>query len=133
MNADSFVIKRAKFLATKILANAGVRLEWSNHAEGEIRIEMVAGVARFHPGALAYAAPFTKSGIRVRVFYDRVLETRRGIAAAEVLAHVFAHEIVHILAGTDGHSISGLMKAEWGKSDYNRNGSWPIAFHEERS
>lgn len=63
-----------------------------------------------HPGALGYAKPFQRSGIRVVIFYDRVAALEHG---PRMLGHVMAHELGHMLMGTNGHSESGMMMARW--------------------
>lgn len=49
------------------------------------------------------------------VFYGRVFELHRdrNVPVPEVLGHVVAHEIGHLLLGLDAHSISGIMRALW--------------------
>ena len=42
-----------------------------------------------------------------------------------VLAYAIAHEIVHIVTGSDGHSQIGIMKRRWAPPDINS-----IEFHE---
>jgi hypothetical protein len=66
------------------------------------------------PRALAYARPFFRDGIRVVVAMDRVYAHSRltGARAEVILGLVLAHEIGHVLKGTDGHAILGLMRAQ---------------------
>jgi hypothetical protein len=35
-----------------------------------------------------------------------------------VLAHAAAHEVGHLLLGTQAHTSEGLMKANWVRSDF---------------
>jgi hypothetical protein len=67
-----------------------------------------------HPGALGYAYPFARAGFRVVIFANRVTSMDRHY---EVLGHVIAHEIGHVLIGTVEHSPSGVMRAHWSKAD----------------
>jgi hypothetical protein len=71
-------------------------------------------------GALAFAAPFASTGVRVTIFYDRValLLSPSAPAAAAILGCVLAHEIAHVLLETNGHSESGLMRAHWTADDF---------------
>jgi hypothetical protein len=46
------------------------------------------------------------------------------------LAHVLAHEITHMLQGTDRHSDSGIMKARWNSEDYFEMLRTPLSFTE---
>jgi hypothetical protein len=48
------------------------------------------------------------------VFYDRVQElTERQKLGHALLADVMAHEIGHLLLGSNSHSLSGIMCAHW--------------------
>lgn len=48
------------------------------------------------------------------VFYDRVQElTERQKLGHALLADVMAHEIGHLLLGSNSHSVSGIMCAHW--------------------
>ena len=69
------------------------------------------------PGALAYAQVY--EGVHIRVFWDRVQNAVRGASplCTFLLAHVMAHEIVHVLECINRHSENGLMKASWTKED----------------
>lgn len=115
----------AQQIAGQMFRRIGVDLEWrmasrSCPANG-IVIELTTYTpADLHPLALAYAMPF--EGTRVRVYFDRV-RLRAGDSLAReyaLLAHVLAHEIAHILQGTDTHSPTGVMKARWDRQDYDQ-------------
>jgi hypothetical protein len=84
----------------------------------------------FMPGALAYAKPFAVSGTRIRVFAGRIFQDHRPDQAL-VLAHVLVHEIAHVLEGTDHHSQSGIMKANWDGADFARMRVRPLTFTNE--
>ena len=48
------------------------------------------------------------------VFYDRVQElAERQRLGHRLLADVMAHEIGHLLLGSNSHSLSGIMSAHW--------------------
>jgi hypothetical protein len=133
--SNPFVLERAQFLASRILAEADVHLEWRR--PGAQDIGSVIGIwldagkpSTFHPGALAYAAPFAGGGRQIHILYDRVLAAYSASATPDVLAHVLAHEIGHILIGTDGHASSGVMKARWDSHDYFEMVHHPLRFTE---
>ena len=44
-----------------------------------------------------------------------------GAAAARVLGFAVAHELGHLLLGTNAHAAAGLMRAVWSRSDLQRN------------
>jgi hypothetical protein len=112
--------------AAKMLAAAGVSVAWRlgkpNYRGPAEVIEAVLTTRtdeNFRPGALAYATIGPQSGIRIVVFYDRILHD--GInSSAPILAHVLVHEITHILEGVERHSAYGVMKATWEGDDWMR-------------
>ena len=115
--------QRAKFEATSIFAKIDVELKWvaySDCPEEAIRVQLnptaVPGVS---PTALACAYPFNKSSHVIVLFRNRVDEilAGRGAAAGVILGHILAHEIGHVLLGTDTHTAAGLMKPGWNSLD----------------
>jgi hypothetical protein len=114
---------RGEGAATQLLKQAGVRIEWQKDehecvpAAHDIVVSVkLATPGDLHPGALAYALPFERT--RIVLFYDRVLNTLGPSGVPSLLGHVLAHEIVHILQGTDQHASSGVMKSHWDAHDY---------------
>jgi hypothetical protein len=54
------------------------------------------------------------AGYFAYVFYDRIQElAQRRRLGHKLLADVMAHEIGHLLLGSNSHSVSGLMCAHW--------------------
>ena len=64
---------------------------------------------------VALTGPDLRDAGMAWVFYDRIEEAAlaRGSAPLRGLAHVMAHEVGHVLLGTNGHAARGLMQAEW--------------------
>jgi hypothetical protein len=129
------VLQSARAQATWMFAKVGVPLRWHN---GEppagvpaIRVRFTTGVPdTVRPSALAYAHPFAQGVAGIVVLYDRVrfaAERRPGFEH-RLLAHVLAHEIGHVLAATDAHSESGVMKARWSRDDYEKMAKAPLPF-----
>jgi len=121
----------AEAVANKVLASAGVHVRWQD-CDLPARSKSTTGAdtidIRFvystpsgrNPGALAESRPFAGSGVRVTVFFDRVAELSKHepLFTPRILGHVLAHEIGHVLQGTDLHSPTGVMKARWDDHDY---------------
>jgi hypothetical protein len=121
----------AKSIASKIFAEAGVRIKWriGEPRRGEQQIPILIKLtsdtpASLAPGSLAYAQVY--EGVHIRVFCDRIQNTVRGAnplplgtstLSTFLLAHVMAHEIAHILEGINRHSNTGLMKPSWTKRE----------------
>ncbi len=117
-------IFRAQTIASQIIAGAGVRIKWQlgaprrSEREGAMIIDLTSDTPKtLAPGALAYSQVF--EGVHIKVFWDRVQNTVNGGSRlrTSLLAHVMAHEIVHILEGINRHSETGLMKASWTRTE----------------
>ena len=128
----------AEAVAAKVLASDGFRVRWqdgdlparSKSATGGDTIHPAAETMDIRlvystppgkkPSALAEALPFAQRGVRVTVFFDRVaaLAGHDPLFTPRILGHVLAHEIGHVLRGTDLHSETGVMKAHWDGADY---------------
>jgi len=124
VRVDSALVLRARALAGAVLLQAGVRIEWLSSKEcripGENVVRLVldsAAPPRFGPETMAYALPYDVSETAIHIFYPRVVEDHWD-APAQVLGHVIAHELGHVLEGVARHSNEGLMKARWGPRDY---------------
>ena len=130
--ANAAAVFQAERSAARMLAEAGVRLDWQgdlrrcNRSASGIAITlMLTTPPDQHPGAMAYARPYGDPA--VTVFYDRVMAA----AVAPLLAHVLAHEIAHVLEGVAIHSATGIMKAKWTPRDYTEMRHAPLRFTEE--
>ena len=71
-----------------------------------------------------------KTGVIATVYLDRVnwLAAASGVDARVLLGRVLAHEIGHLLLGTNAHGRTGLMRAVWSRSALQRNqpGDWRV-------
>ena len=76
--------------------------------------------AQFGDGTLGIAAqPEKGTPGSASVFYSRVEELAKGGTASVpvILGHAAAHEIGHLLLGSNSHSPLGLMRARWSRQD----------------
>jgi hypothetical protein len=149
------VLENAKHEASRVLAAAGIRMEW---IECPLREEQTGpryaacrtpmGVAdmllRIIPRsmqgernlgrALGYAMPLTGSPpTRAYVLYDRLRERVRESRVAEhrLLGYVIAHEIAHLLLIDESHSRRGVMMAHWSERELVQIESGSMGFSSE--
>ncbi len=133
----ALVLIRAKALTSRMLATAGLALDWHSaetavcrevHPRDTVRIEFAGETsADQHDGALAYAKPY--QGSQIVVFYARIDRDAKGSAqASNLLAHVMTHEIAHLLQGVARHSETGVMKARWNQMDLDLMAYEPLPF-----
>jgi hypothetical protein len=74
---------------------------------------------------LGFAAVDTTAGrgTLATVFADRIvrLAARSGIDGGTLVGYAIAHEIGHLLLGTDAHAARGLMRAAWTLPEISRH------------
>ena len=132
----------SKTITSHIFAAIGVKLIWVDchgkraaSRDGTIIVNFSAATPiDLKPGALGLSFPF--EGTHARVFCDRIrrsaaLSIVGGVRPSMVsilLGHVVAHEITHLLEGTNVHSNSGIMKASWDASDYDQMARRTLTF-----
>jgi hypothetical protein len=147
-------LDRALENTSHILAAAGVLAVWELgdvlSPEGHIADISVAGTAdrrmddrgflvvRFVrglpasvlPGALGVSRPSAQIGGHVNVFYDRIEAVARTVqpGAVKILGSALAHEIGHVLLGSEQHSLNGIMKGVWTRADYQHLATRPLEF-----
>jgi hypothetical protein len=146
-NISPHTLDEAAREAARVLATAGVEVVWQQlpadspeaHASDQtasaavwrqprdtrdyLVVRIVRGFpARALPGALGFSLPDAKAGAHATVFYDRIeaLGQSSEIGVSVLLGYAMAHELGHVLLGTTEHSPDGIMKARWGKPDYQR-------------
>jgi len=81
----------------------------------------------------AYVDAKTGRGWLATVFVDRVQVMARTacINVGELLGRTLAHEIGHLLLGTNRHGGRGLMRAAWSTADLRRDGSTQWSFEQK--
>ena len=127
--------------ASKVLRQAGIEVIWLSCYSSTKRFESDPDCERapgptdislrvlYRPKVLP--SPFHHSigfslvpgpggfGDLASVFYDPIkdMAARVRVPNAVALGHAAAHEIGHLLLGTDRHSQSGIMRAQWSRGE----------------
>jgi hypothetical protein len=135
--ADAGGAQRA---ANGIFDGTGIRLRWRECGEvsdegradacadplgpDEVIARLTSGVAFGSAAAFGYAVvdAGAQAGSIATIFADRVAAaaSRLGINRATLIGRALAHEIGHLLLGTNSHGPSGLMRAWWPDADLRR-------------
>jgi activator of HSP90 ATPase len=70
---------------------------------------------------LGYAVILKRKGVLATVHSRRVLAlaSRSGVEAAVLMGRVMAHEVGHLLLGTNAHAPRGLMRADWKLNEWS--------------
>jgi hypothetical protein len=131
-------LSRAEQSASDVLRAAGVHVLWLNGDQGLNRPETGKEVRYSVPFGLslrvvrkaatlptvAFGVSFLgadESGRYGDIFYDtaqRLSETNH-LNLPNVLGHVIAHELGHLLLGTNAHSQVGIMRPRWSRDELN--------------
>ena len=74
-------------------------------------------------------------GCHADVFYAGVepIEQEAGLSAEAILGLVIAHELGHLLLGTNSHAARGIMRANWKKQDLSLAGKGMLGFTEDQA
>jgi hypothetical protein len=69
------------------------------------------------------------------VFYAGVepIERETGLSSEAILGFVIAHELGHLLLGTNSHATVGIMRANWKKSELSAAGKGLLGFSETQA
>jgi hypothetical protein len=124
---------KAEAVAAEVFGRAGVEVTWLNCGLGTKLTHLPGcGIAKF-PSHLqlrmlkksrgltpeTFGISYLSSsgeGVYSQVFVEPVEQLRATTAMnlPAVLGHVAAHELAHLLLGSNSHSVEGLMRARWG-------------------
>ncbi|HEV2400319.1 MAG TPA: hypothetical protein VGS27_25500 [Candidatus Sulfotelmatobacter sp.] len=72
-------------------------------------------------------------GVYADVFFDSIATLHRdcGASIGRVLGHVMAHEVGHLLLGSNSHSSVGIMSPKWHREQLLRVGMGTLFFSSE--
>jgi hypothetical protein len=73
-------------------------------------------------------------GCYADLFYEpiRQLQEETHVSPSVILGHAMAHELGHLLLGTNSHSPSGLMRAHWTREDLANASKGNLRFSKEQ-
>jgi hypothetical protein len=134
---SSNTLAQAERTASSIFKQAGVDVDWAN-CDPPAEAEQIASFCHFTEfprhlqvsiarrsknfGESVLGVSFLGedgSGCYSDVFFERVeeLHARFNVNLGRLLGDVVAHEIAHLLLGTNGHSDTGIMRPHWSERD----------------
>jgi hypothetical protein len=119
--------------------NSGVRAAACNGFDvpGHVAVRIIARTASSKSDAafgVAFLAP-DGTGRYSDVFWKRAqrLHANSNVDLAGILGSVIAHEMGHLLLGSNAHAISGIMRAHWESDELHRIAMGTLMFLPEQS
>jgi sulfur relay (sulfurtransferase) DsrF/TusC family protein len=123
------LLQHSESIAGKIFQQAGFAILWRDctqaHVEGRDMClgarDDIAFTIRIVPHSLslsgeAFGVAFVGSdgqGAQADVFYSGIEQLTNDSNPADIMGHVMAHELGHLLLGLNSHSSLGIMQAHW--------------------
>jgi hypothetical protein len=126
-DVDGMMLIQAEKTAAAIFEKTGVEVRWTEPAAGgtfplsHIQLKILPNSRRldlpdkFPDRAMGLTPGSGPDRQSVYVFCERMeaLAKKRVADAAQILGHVIAHEIGHLLLNDQSHSAAGIMRADW--------------------
>jgi hypothetical protein len=139
--APEHIVEQAEETAGRIYRRAGVEILWRNHAgvagDSTYFFVRIVRSSTTLPGE-DFGVAFIGSdglGIQADVFYSgiRRVAPDSSVSEADILGHVIAHELGHLLLGLGSHSDTGIMQPHWTPIQLRRLPMGALAFDKRQS
>lgn len=145
-------LRGAEDVAGRVFASADVQIAWMNCGRASETAEEQKACAtvvfpehlhiRIIQRALTQNAPTLGlsyldeegSGCQADIFYQGIagVVEESGVSASIILGNAIAHEVGHLLLGTNSHSPEGIMRAHWSEPDLLAAMKGMLAFSNEQ-
>ena len=134
--------------ASLIFRKAGVEVDWADCPLNNEDPSLYPGCPELAGATQLFLRIFEKAATKVaiggeafvaariaNIFWNRVEEQAQGlhVAAPRFLAHTVAHELGHLLLGSNSHSPVGIMTARWDAPTVTRIRQEGLYFHGQQS
>jgi hypothetical protein len=108
------------------------RLDWPTHLA--VRVEPQSRRSAGEVFGVAFLSS-EGTGCYSDVFYDRTTELQASwhVRLADILGNVIAHELGHLLLGSNSHASIGIMRARWQGEELSRMTRGNLLFTAEQS
>jgi hypothetical protein len=147
------IVNSAEETASRIFAQSGIELHWLPCGREEESVEeQRACIQTYFPehlhvhivnsnphlnGSVFGISYFSADGIgsQADVFYTKIASFHdvSSVEPGTLLGHAMAHELGHLLLGSNSHSLTGLMCANWRTKDLIHMEQGGLLFSEEQS
>jgi hypothetical protein len=116
------VLEQAKRDAIRVFDRSNINLEWIEdgpYQSGSLTLRIIAKAigTKSRNRSVVGIAPGTREarGIIAYAFYERIqtYSAELALEISQMLGHVMAHELGHLLLPYDAHSFTGVMRGAW--------------------
>ena len=146
-------VTTAESVAARLFAHAGIRIDWLNCGRAtetgeerascskaafpehlEVRLRQRSRNLNESTLGLSFLDGHG-IGCHADVFYAGVapMQQEAGLSAEAILGLVIAHELGHLLLGTNSHAARGIMRANWKKQDLSLASKGMLGFSENQA
>ena len=135
------VIESAKRTAEMIYRDVGVSIIWRDHSDPltaatELFVRIVH--RSLNLPAEGFGVAFVGNdgrGVQADIFYSGIqqLTNTQSVNPAQILGHVMAHELGHLLLGMNSHSRLGIMQAHWSDRQLRQMSMGVLKFDKQQS
>ena len=152
-NVPANAMASAEATAARIFRSARLKIHWAlctssaNFTPDTAACEEVAFPSHLHVRILSRSRNLTGStfglsylsaagiGCYADIFFVPIseLHARSGQEVGPILGHVLAHEVAHLLLGTNSHSDAGIMRAQWQRKELLWVDKSELLFTQEQS
>jgi hypothetical protein len=149
---SSEILNQAEEVSSHVFGEAGIHVDWVNCSPADeapsgkvacwqatpqhLHLHIVRRSLNLRDSILgiSYLAS-DGTGFQADIFYEGIEKLRHEtfLAPAIILGHVAAHEIGHLLLGTNSHSPGGIMRAHWKMEELARASKGLLLFTESQS
>jgi hypothetical protein len=138
------VLRNAEQEAARLFDAAGIEVQWVNCAQTNACRRILGPkefVLHIVPGGrtrsdFVFGEAFLGEDGRGQycdVFFDRLQQTQGDVNLAALLGAVSAHELGHLLLGSNSHSRIGIMEPRWGQEGLRNVGMGRLLFTLEQA
>jgi hypothetical protein len=143
-SVEPSVLRKAEREAGRLFEAAGIEIRWVNCAETD-ECQRILGPKEFvlhivHAGNTSSDFVFGEAflgedgrGQYSDVFFDRLKQAQGDVNLALLLGAVSAHELGHLLLGSNSHSRIGIMEPRWKPEGLRNLGMGRLLFTPEQA
>ena len=149
---SSEILMQAEEVSSHVFGEAGIHVDWVNCSPADeapsgkvacrqaipqhLHLHIVRRSLNLRDSTLgiSYLAS-DGTGFQADIFYEGIEKLRHEtlVDPAIILGHVAAHEIGHLLLGTNSHSAGGIMRAHWKMEELARANKGLLLFTRSQS